>query len=138
MKIWSSYPSEHSANLVMIGRFKELRDAEQAKRLIDRLAEQVMAESGAYLPDSQCEGQRFSDTMLKVLSESGFHSIYPAELGLFELDVHVELVGSEIRITTDEIDVSAFLKLLVDKGARVEVYSAHQHPETDKDKDSAE
>ena len=131
MKIWNAYASEHSMNLVMIGRFKEVRDAEEAKRIIDRLREQVASESGVYHVDSDAHGQRFSDEMLKVLNESRFHSAYPAELGQFELDVHVEVRGSQIVITTDEADVSVFLKLLIDKGARVEVYSAHDYPDAD-------
>ena len=44
MKIWNAFGTEHSMNLVMIGRFKEVRNAEEAKRLIDRLTEQVIDE----------------------------------------------------------------------------------------------
>lgn len=129
MKIWNAYASEHSMNLVMIGRFKEVRDAQEAKQIIDRLAEQVSAESGAYEPDSDVRGRRFSDEMLQLLTESRFHSVYPAELGQFGLDVRVEVQGSHVVITTDEADISAFLKLLLEKGARVEVYSAHDYPD---------
>ena len=35
----------------------------------------------------------------------------------------------EVIIMTDEVDVSALLKLLLDRGAKVEVYSAHDYPE---------
>lgn len=129
MKIWNSYASEHSMNLVMIGKFKEVREAEDTKRIIDRLQTQVSTESGAYdvYSDAPHE-QRFSDEMLKLLTESHFHIAQPAELGQFAQDVHVELKGNQIVITTDESDVSVFLKLLIDKGARVEVYSAHDYP----------
>jgi len=46
MKIWRGYGSEHSSNLVMIGRFKTVGDAEAAKRIIDRLAEQITRLTG--------------------------------------------------------------------------------------------
>ena len=36
----------------------------------------------------------------------------------------------KVVVTTNESDVSAFLKVMIDKGARVEVYSAHDYPET--------
>ena len=43
----------------------------------------------------------------------------------------------ELRLKTKRLclrrrkyDVSAFLKVLLDKGARVEVYSAHDYPDT--------
>jgi hypothetical protein len=38
--------------------------------------------------------------------------------------------GSSIVVTTDETDVQALLKVLLDKGARIEVYSAHDYPGT--------
>ena len=53
----------------------------------------------------------------------------PAELEQFAYDVTVEVEDSQIVVTTDEIDVSAFLTVLIEKGARVEVYSAYAYPE---------
>ena len=44
--------------------------------------------------------------------------------------ISFEVKSNEIILTTDEIEVSAFLKILFDKGARIEVYSAHSHPDT--------
>ena len=44
MKIWNGCGSEHSMNLVMIGRFKDAGDAASAKEVIDRLIEQVSAD----------------------------------------------------------------------------------------------
>jgi hypothetical protein len=41
MKIWNGYGSEHSANLIMIGTFKEIKDAKEAFRKIDILKDQV-------------------------------------------------------------------------------------------------
>jgi len=34
-------------------------------------------------------------------------------------------------LPTDEPDVAAYLKLFIDNGAKVEVYSAHEHPDED-------
>ncbi len=129
MKIWNAYASEHSMNLVMIGKFKEVHDAQEAKRMIDRLQAQVTAESGVYEPTSSANDLRISDEMLKLLEELQFHSAYPAELGQFEIDVRVEVKENQVVITTDEVDISAFLKFLIDKGARVEVYSEHFYPD---------
>jgi hypothetical protein len=47
--------------------------------------------------------------------------------------VRVETKGNDIVLTTEEIEVSAFLKVLIDHGARVEVYSAHDYPDTPKE-----
>ena len=66
MKIWYSYGSEHSMNLVMIGSFKQVADAEEAKRLIDELAEQVRKEPMRSYDDDPNEA-RFSKEMLIFL-----------------------------------------------------------------------
>jgi hypothetical protein len=54
----------------------------------------------------------------------------PAELEQFVYDVNVgRPEGRELRLTTDESDVSGFLKIMIHNGAKVEVFSAHDHPE---------
>jgi Family of unknown function (DUF6375) len=131
MKIWSGFGSEHSMNLVMIGRFEDARDAEAAKLLIDRLTALVDEEQAAgQLVVGEPQG-RFSDKVLDFLSTNNFVILGPDELEQFAYDVRVKHSGKTIELTTDESDVSAFLKVLIDHRARVEVFSAHFH-ETDK------
>jgi translation initiation factor 2B subunit (eIF-2B alpha/beta/delta family) len=48
-----------------------------------------------------------------------------------ETRVRVKVEGSKVILTTDESDVSAFLKVMFDQGARIEIYSAHSHPDTE-------
>jgi len=131
MKVWTGYGSEHSRNLVMIGHFREARDAEKAKELIDRLTEQVLAEPDVYRSDASLEEHRFSEAVLELLRASNLYSLGPAELEQFSYDASARVEGSDVVVTTDEVEVSAFLKLLLDKGARVEVYSAHDYPDTE-------
>jgi hypothetical protein len=118
-------------NLVMIGEFRNIHDAEQAKRAIDRLTSQVHEESHMYRADAEPHQQRFSDAMMDVLSSLKLYGIGPAELEQFGYQANVKVDGSNVIITTDEIEVSAFLKVLIDKGARVQVYSAHEYPDTE-------
>jgi len=124
MKIWNSYGFEHSANLVMIGKFKDAASAEKAKAVIDEITV-FMANS----PDDHRDADRYSDGALALLQRVGFHSVAPAELHQFIYDIRAELKGDQVVITTDELEISAFLKLMIDKGARVEVYSAHDYPD---------
>src|SRR5262249_49724632 len=129
MKIWHSYGSEHSMNLVMIGSFKQVADAEEAKRLIDELAEQVRQEPMRSFDEDPGEA-RFSKEMLNFFRSANLHSIGPAELEQFNYDVHVEQKRNTLVLRTDESEISAFLKLLIEKGAKVEIYSAHDYPDT--------
>lgn len=128
MKIWYGYGSEHSANLVMIGRFKDAGKAAEARQVIDRLTEQVDADVQAGLMEIGAHTDRFTDGMLDLLGQLKIYSLGPAELEQFAYDVTVEVESDQIMLTTDELDVLAFLKVLVDRGARIEVYSAHDYP----------
>jgi hypothetical protein len=130
MKIWYQHGSEHSANLVMIGHFEDATEAEKAHEVILELTNQVTAEqnNGSLVVGSQSE--RYSAAMLDLLGRLNVHSIRPWELEQFVYDVSVEVEGSDVILTTDESDVSAFLKVMFNRGARIEVYSAHDHPDT--------
>jgi hypothetical protein len=131
MKIWFGYSSEHSSNLVMIGRFKEVGKATKAKEIIEKLIEQVRADEQAGLIKLGERADRYTDDMLDVLQKVEVHSIAPAELEQFAYDLTIKVKNNELVLTTEEIDVSAFLKILLDNGARVEVYSAHNYPNTE-------
>src|SRR5690349_20293207 len=128
MKIWTQYGSEHSMNLVMIGTFKEAAEADMAKELIDELTEKVRAEPERPW-DSDRRQFRFGKEILDFLTSAKLNTIGPAELDQFNYDLSVRVDGNKVVLRTDESEVSAVLKLLIEKGARVEVYSAHDYPD---------
>jgi hypothetical protein len=99
--------------------------AKRAKEIIDKIME-FMIDSD----DDHEDSDRYSDSALALLSSLNTASLRPAELAQFRYDISSEQKGDKVVITTDEYDVSGFLKILIDQGARVEVYSAHLHPNT--------
>ena len=117
-------------NLVMIGKFEENKEASQAFAAIQHLMHQTSADVEAGLLELGDPPDRYTDAMMKLAEALNFYSLGPAEFEQFVYDVAVDLKDDKIVITTDEADVSAFLKFLLDKGARVEVYSAHDHAGT--------
>lgn len=128
MKIWSGYGSEHSMNLVLIGKFKRAQDAEKTEKEIDKLKAQAAKDDSDSIPFANPENQRFSDDMLSLLCSLNVHSLAPSELGQLVSDYRLEREDGRITVTTDEADVSAFLKLFIEAGAKVEVFSAHDYP----------
>jgi hypothetical protein len=68
--------------------------------------------------------------MLDLLGKLNVTTIVPAELEQFAYEVSVELQGNDLVLTTEEFDISAFLKVMFLQGARIEVYSAHDYPNT--------
>lgn len=134
MKVWYGYGTEHSMNLVMIGRFKDTTAAERANTVIKEFTKALQAEEEAGRLIVGEPDDRFSDEVLKLLSDLNIHSIGPRELEQFLYDLTMRREGDSIVVTTDETDVQALLKVLLDKGARIEVYSAHDYPGTGQDR----
>lgn len=129
MKIWYGFGTEHSMNLVMIGRFRDAPKAETVHGIIKTLTSAVQAEEDAGRLTAGEPIDRYSDEVLRLLGDLGIHNVGPAELEQFLYDVNVKRDGDAIIVTTDEIDVSALWKVLLDNGARVEMYSAHDYPD---------
>lgn len=129
MKIWNGYGSEHSMKLVLIGRFKEESDAERAQAFIKQLKTQSMKDENHDLAQAKPEDQIFSDEMLSLLSKLRLNTLGPADLGQFLSDYRLKHQRRLITIETDEAEVSAFMKLFVEVGAKVEIYSAHDYPQ---------
>lgn len=124
MKIWFARGSEHSANLVMIGHFRDADAADKAKMAIDALIEYESKRHPAGQLDDFEAPSTFSDELLAVLQDVGVYSIGPEELEQLALDFRVEIKGSDITIRTDEVEISALVKILISKGARIQIFSA--------------
>lgn len=127
MKIWQSFGSEHSSNLVMIGKFEDVEEAEKAKTLIKDFIEKVDEERQEGNLEFDQVLDYYPDNWLEFLQEKGISYIQPNELEQFAYEVDVTLEDENLVITTDEIDIIAFLKLLLNQNAKVEVFSAHHH-----------
>ncbi len=126
MKIWNGYGSEHSMNLVMIGHFKSADDAKKTKQLIEKLSEGLRDKI-----DVGTSRERFGDDVLNLLREENCYILSPSELEHFLYDTQTRVEGDKMIITTDESEISAFFKLMINKGAKVEIYSAHDYPEAE-------
>jgi hypothetical protein len=130
MKIWYGFGTEHSMNLVMIGRFKDAATAETVNGIIEKFKTAVDADEAAGRLRVGEPTDAYSDELLRLLMDLNVLSVGPEELEQFLYDVNVRRDGDSIVITTDESAVEAFLKLMLSRGARVEVYSAHDYPDT--------
>lgn len=128
MKIWNGYGSEHSMNLVLIGRFKRAQDAEKVEKDIKKLSDQDSKDDSYSLAFAGPEDQRFSEDMLLLMRSLKLNTLGPTDLSQLLSDHQLEREGDQITVTTDEAEVSAFLKLFIEAGAKVEVFSAHDYP----------
>ncbi len=128
MKIWQSFGSEHSANLVIIGRFTRTEDAASALKEIEHMQTKVnddLAE-GRFNPFDFDD--RYPDALLDVAKEINLWTLTPNDYASFAYDVQFQLNGNQLVCRTDDEEVLGFIKLLVRRGAKIEVFSAHDHP----------
>ncbi|MGH1439097.1 MAG: DUF6375 family protein [Cellvibrionaceae bacterium] len=126
MKIWNSFGAEHSLNLVIVGCFKEEHEAEEFEILTNKVTSFLHENS-----EFDVEADRFDRKTLDFLGKENLFSLTPQQLGHLLYDVHISREGNEVRISSDD-DVNAFISLLIHKGAKVEVFSAHYYPENEK------
>ena len=111
-------------NLVMVGHFKTEEDANKTKEIIEKLSVEL---SGKI--DIGTNRENFGSEILEILKKADCYILSPGELEHFLYDIHIRVEGEKIILETDETDVSAFFKLMINKGAKVEVYSAHHYPD---------
>lgn len=128
MKIWHSYGSEHSSNLVMIGHFKSAADASKAVEIIQAITDQARLEQDEGSAEVGTPRQKYGNAMLDVLGKLNVAIVAPHEIEQFLYEVDVSAVDKDVIVKTEEYDISGFLKVLVGRGAKVEVFSAHDHP----------
>lgn len=127
MKLWHGYGTEHSMNLKMIGHFADAAEARAAVDAIKILSAAAEVERGAGRLEYGDPPRLFSDELLTALSQVSIHSFGYSDVEQFLYDADIQVEGSDVVVETDEIDVIAYIKVLIAKGAKIEMYSRHDH-----------
>lgn len=123
MRIWQSYGSEHSMDLVLIGRFETVSGAEEAIERMEAL--KAVAQREWSEDDWRRQDEVMPDTLASELMKLELYEMGRSDVDIYAIDYSIERKGSTVRIGTDESEVHGFLKVLLHLGARVEVFSRH-------------
>lgn len=123
MRIWRSYGSEHSMDLVLIGKFETVSGAEAAIERMEAL--KALAESEGIDDDWHRQDERMPDKLVEELLKLKLYEMGRSDVDIYAFEHSIERNGATVRIWTDESEVQGFLKVLVHLGARVEVFSRH-------------
>lgn len=120
MKIWKSYSGEHSAKLKIIGTFKTPVDAQKAVACFNELLAVENKEKG--------DNSYFSDEIMEVLRKHNSSTF--SEIDVEQLDYFYKLHadGNKIVVETDELDIQVLIKLMINYGAKIELFSRHDYP----------
>ena len=129
MKVWHGFGSEHSANLIMIGRFATPEDAQVAVKELEQLRDRIQDAFDYDRFDDNPMSVYEDGPLREILMELDLYNFSSEDIEHFTRDHTVRQSGNQIVIHTDELDVNGFLKFMIDKHIRVEVYSAHDFPD---------
>ncbi|WP_371602432.1 DUF6375 family protein [Streptomyces sp. NBC_01220] len=127
MRIWNGYGSEHSMDLVLIGRFQTVTGAKAAEERMDAL--KALAEEAWSDDDWRSPDERMPRELGQALAEMKIYDMGRNDVDIFALDHSVTRIGETVRVWTDESDVQGFLKALLHYGAKVEIFSRHEWDE---------
>jgi hypothetical protein len=132
VKIWRGYASDHSANIVMIGEFKTEEDAERVYELINTLSENASSDSAEGILEYWDRNEQYSEETERRLRKLKLHNLSPADISDFAfLNTSIDRSGAVLRFRTDDVEIGGFVKLMVARGARVQVYSADDYPDSE-------
>jgi hypothetical protein len=124
VRIWYSYGSEHSMDLVLIGTFETVSGAEAAVERMEAL--KALAEAEWSDDDWRRPDERMPDTLTDELSKLKLYEMGRSDVDIYAYEHSIERSGSTVRVWTEESEVQGFLKVLIHLGARVEVFSRHR------------
>ncbi|HEX4863149.1 MAG TPA: DUF6375 family protein [Acidimicrobiales bacterium] len=123
MRIWHSYGSEHSMDLVLVGTFETVSGAEAAIERMEAL--KALAEAEWSDDDWRRPDERMPNTLADELWKLKLYEMGRSDVDVYACEHWIERNGSTVRIRTEESEVQGFLKVLIHLGARVEVFSRH-------------
>jgi hypothetical protein len=123
VRVWHSYGSEHSMDLVLIGSFETVSGAEAAVERMSAL--KIIAEAAWSDDDWRRPDERMPDELAEELRRLRLYEMGRSDVDIYAFEHTVERDGSTVRVWTEESEVQGFLKVLIHLGARVEVFSRH-------------
>jgi len=123
VRIWHSYGSEHSMDLVLVGTFETVSGAETAVERMEAL--KALAEAAWADDDWRRPDERMPDTLGEELMKMKLYEMGRPDVDIYAYEHSIKRNGSTVRIWTEESEVQGFLKVLIHLGARVEVFSRH-------------
>nr|WP_315227988.1 DUF6375 family protein [uncultured Albidiferax sp.] len=115
-------------NLVLIGHFKQAQDASKTLSEIKALKDQARKDDVEFGILTPPEDHRFSNAMMELFRTLQIYNLGPNEIGQLLSEHDIEESGPKLTLTTEESEISAFVKLFIEAGAKVEIFSRHDYP----------
>jgi diketogulonate reductase-like aldo/keto reductase len=114
LKLWNSFGSEHSADLVIVGQFKEVADAATVEAALNG----IQAIAGQ-------QGKSLRDMAMEAYKAFGVSDFSEADIEGMNLCHSWTRTGNQIEVRTEETEIQGILKVMLRSGGKIEVYSNH-------------
>jgi hypothetical protein len=121
MKIWNSYGSEHSANIVIVGTFDNVTEAQKAKQIIDNLTDIFQKDIEKNNANSLNGYEKFSEEMLEYIGKQGTFDITHYNVTGLLSDVAIKQEFNKISIASKDFNFQIFLNIMLQNGAKIEI-----------------
>jgi hypothetical protein len=128
MKVWKGYGTEHSANLVIVGTFKTVNDATQASKIIMELTDIVRQDEEDGFIRAGNIPAKFSERIMSFVERTDFAMMNHEDPEALLYDFDITQDGNKISIHTEEQKYQIILNMMLSKGAKIEIFSAHDYP----------
>lgn len=124
MKVWFGYGSEHSMDLMIIGRFEEVS---QATAAVDRMNQLKALAEREWPEDTSWQGaeERLTGTLTQTLWDLNIYDMGRSDVDIFMFEHTIDHDGTEVQVWTEEKEIQGFVKVLMHYGAKIEIYSKH-------------
>ena len=129
MKVWVGHGSEHSYRLVLIGHFRSEEKARAAKQKYDQIVESVFEIDEA---NWDAVDDRFPDELMALVKKLEIYNMSRSDFDGFRYDFTLDQDGADLTITGQDIEVQGFIKLFIDHGAKIELFSGDDWTAEDK------
>ena len=127
MKVWTGFGSEHSYSLVLIGHFADERDARAVEEAFPQLQQLASQQADSLSWDE--DAGRFPKELYNALEELKIWNLNRSDIDGFNYLEHLKREGATVVVHTDDAEIQGVLKLLLDHGARIEIYSLQRWTE---------
>jgi hypothetical protein len=110
-------------DLILVGTFETVTGAEAAIERMEAL--KALAEAEWSDDDWRRQDEFLPGSLWDELKKLELYQMGRWDVDIYAYDHTIERQGSTVRVWTEESDVQGFLKVLIDLGGRVEVFSRH-------------
>ena len=127
MKIWYGFSSEHSSRMKIVGHFKSSDNAKQFLGDLEKMRSLVEANTEACFNTPEEFPRQILDSLFKGEVRHA-QTLASHDLMDFANEMSIEDNDCNVTISSSEWNWAGVIKMMIESGARIEMFSEHDYP----------